>query len=96
MELDIEKLSVLARIKLGADEKKKLRNEFAAILDYISALKKVDIDSISDIEAGRTTELKNIMREDIESNKPGEFSDDLLNSAPSVENGYIKVKNILG
>lgn len=96
MELDIEKLSVLARIKLDASEKRKLRDEFAAILDYISTLKKADISSISDIEAGRTTELENIMREDEAENKPGEFSEDLLKSAPSVENGYIKVKKILG
>jgi aspartyl-tRNA(Asn)/glutamyl-tRNA(Gln) amidotransferase subunit C len=93
--VDVEKLALLARIKLTSQEEKKLQKEFEAILNYVSILKKNDVTGIGDQEAGRTTELENITREDTNGNKQGEFSDDLLKSAPSVEDGYIKVKHIL-
>lgn len=93
--VDVEKLAILARIKFSFQEKEKLQKEFEAILNYVSILKKIDVSGVSDQEAGRTTELENITREDTNGNKPGEFSDDLLKSAPSVEDGYIKVKHIL-
>ncbi len=94
--VDVEKLALLARIKLGSKEKETLQKEFEAILDYISKLKEVDVSGTGDREASRTTELENVMREDEKSHEPGEFSDDLLNVAPAVEKGYVKVKRVLG
>lgn len=96
MEVDIEKLALLARIKLTPKEKNKLQKEFEDILDYISKLKETDISKIDDKEIGKTTELENIMRNDENPHEAGEFSEDLLKEAPSVENGYVKVKHILG
>ncbi len=95
MEIDIDKLALLARIKLDSKEKGNLQKEFEDILNYISKLKKVDIKDIDEGEAGKTTELENIMREDEESHKAGEFSKDLLKEAPSTEKNFIKVKRIL-
>ncbi|MBU2109435.1 Asp-tRNA(Asn)/Glu-tRNA(Gln) amidotransferase subunit GatC [Patescibacteria group bacterium] len=83
VKIDIEKLALLARIKLTPKEKERLQKEFEDILNYISKLKEVDVSEISDEEAGRTTDLKNVMREDENSHKPAEFK------------GYIKVKHIL-
>lgn len=100
--VDVEKLAILARIELTSKEKKRLQKEFEAVLNYVSILKKIDVGGVSDQEAGRTTESENIMREDADGNKPGEFSADLIKGglpagrqAPSVEGGYIKVKHIL-
>ncbi len=95
MKVDIEKLALLARIKLAPEEKNKLQKEFEGILGYISKLKEVDTDKISDQEAGKTTELENVMRKDKDSYKPEEFSENLLKEAPVVEKGYIKVKHVL-
>lgn len=95
MKIDIEKLALLARIKLTPKEKEKFQSEFAGILDYVSQLKKVDTRSMDDKEAGRTNELENVMRDDVSPNEPGGFSDILLKEAPSTKNGYIKVKHIL-
>lgn len=83
MKPDIEKLALLARIKLTPKEKEKLQKEFEAILDYISKLKEVDVSGINDEEVDRTTDLKNVMREDENFHKPAESK------------GYIKVKHIL-
>lgn len=101
--VDIERLALLARVKLKSQEKSKLQKEFEDILDYISKLKEADISRIGDKEIGKTTELENITRDDENPHEAGKFSEDLLKEglpagrqAPSVENGYVKVKHILG
>lgn len=93
--IDIEKLALLARIKLTPAEKEKLQKEFKKILDYVSQLKKVDIRNVTDNEANKTTNLENIMREDQNGYEAGQFSEKLLKEVPSVEKGYVKVKHIL-
>lgn len=95
-KVDVDKLALLARIKLDSKEKETLQKEFEAILDYISKLKEVDVDEIGDREAARTTNLESVMREDESSHEPGEFSDILLDAAPAVEKGFVKVKSVLG
>ncbi len=94
MEIDIERLALLARIKLTFKEKEKLQKEFGVILDYISQLKEIDISKIDDMEAGKTVDLENVMREDENPHKTGQFSEELLKEAPSTSKGYIKVKHV--
>jgi len=93
--VDIEKLALLARIKLTPLEKEKLQKEFKKILDYISELKKADIRNVTNNEASKTTNLENVMREDENGYEAGQFSEKLLKEAPSVEKGYVRVKHIL-
>ena len=89
--IDIEKLALLARIRLTPAEKEKLEKEFKGILDYISQLKKVDVRNVGDDETSKI----NVMREDDNPNEPGTCSEKLLKEVPSVEKGYVKVKHIL-
>jgi aspartyl-tRNA(Asn)/glutamyl-tRNA(Gln) amidotransferase subunit C len=93
--VDVEKLALLARIKLTPQEKEKPEKDFKNILDYVSRLKKVDVRNISDRDAGKTVDLENITREDSNGYEPGAFSEKLLKEAPLVEKGYVKVKHIL-
>ena len=90
--MDVEKLALLARIKLDSQEKDKLQKEFEGILDYVSKLKEMNVGDVGAAEAGAG---KNVFRGDENPHKPGEFSEDLLKEAPLVEKGYIKVKHIL-
>ncbi len=94
-KIDIEKLALLARIKLAPKEKEKLQKEFEEILNYVSKLKEIDIEGIGDKEASETINLENVMRDDENFHKAGEFSEDLLKEVPLVEKGCIKVKHIL-
>ncbi len=94
---DIEKMALLARIKLDQNEKTKFQKEFEAILNYISKLKEVNIEKIE--EEKRV--LENVMREDANPHQPAEFSKDLLKQAmttsrqaPSIEKNYVKVKHV--
>lgn len=95
MKLALEKLALLARIKLAPKEKEKLQKEFEAILNYVSKLKEVDVEGIGDKEASETINLENVMRDDENFHKAGEFSEDLLKEMPRAEKGYAKVKHIL-
>lgn len=83
-KVDIDKLALLARIKLSEKEKEKLQKEFGEILEYVSKLKEVDVSGISEAEAGKIMDLENVTREDESAHKP------------MMKSGYVKVKHILG
>lgn len=96
MKFDIEKLALLARIKLVSKEKNMFQKEFEAILGYVSKLKDVNEEEFpSRADQPLAERIKNIMREDKDYHQPGEFSEDLLKEAPIVERDYVKVKHIL-
>jgi len=100
--IDIEKLALLARIKLVPDEKERIQNEFEEILGYISKLQNLsrsageaDIDEESVDKTAKISGVENITREDDDPHQVGAFSKDLLKVAPTNEKGYVKVKQIL-
>ncbi|MFA4890503.1 MAG: hypothetical protein WC587_02650 [Candidatus Paceibacterota bacterium] len=82
-KIDIDKLALLARIKLSEKEKEKFQKEFGAILDYVSLLEKADIGEMGDKEINMTKGVKNITREDESPHRP------------TMEGGHVKVKHIL-
>lgn len=95
---DIENLANLCRIELSENEKLELLGEMDSILGFVDQIQKVETGDLkvgTCLPAGRTGELRNIMRKDENPYIGGEFSDDLLAEAPEVQDGYIKVKKIL-
>lgn len=87
---DIQNLAELARIEISESEAESLTSEMDSILSYIGQTK----DAIGDVEK-KVPELHNVMREDVPTNKPREYSESLLANAPSREGNYFKVKKIL-
>lgn len=82
-KVDIDKLALLARIKLTEKEKEKFQKEFRAILDYVSQLEKAETSEISDEEISIAKGAVNVIREDTSSHGP-------------MEGGvHVKVKHIL-
>lgn len=98
MNVDIEKLANLARIRLNESEKEKLQKEFEAILGYFDLLKEADVSGVDlegKLEAVESGGKKaNQLREDGDLRESDEFSEELLKSAPSVKDGYVKVKHV--
>ena len=88
--MEIEKLAKLARINLSSEEKKKLQKEFEAILGYISILKEADTGETA---AGKT-EMANILRKDENESEKNAEPKNLIEMAPFVEDGYVKVKHV--
>lgn len=87
---DIAKLGELAKIEIKPEEIEGFKKDFESILGYINQIESVDLGDVSP-----TYLTENVTRADVVKNNPGEFSGDLLSSAPNTENGFIKVKKIL-
>lgn len=92
---DVEHIAKLARLKLSAEEKKKMEKELSRILDFVEQLNEVDTKDVKPLTGG--TELKDAMRPD------GQLSQDLLNesaqllqAAPEKEGNWVKVKEVFG
>ena len=59
---DVEKVALLARLKLSDDERSRLRVQLADVLDYIRVLNEVDTDSVEPM--AHAVDVVNVLRED--------------------------------
>ena len=90
---EIEHLASLARIRLTEDEIKRLPEELSSIVSYVSV--------VSDIAADEADALPtvgaryNVFRKDEVTNKPDEFTEDILREMPKTEGRMMSVKKIL-
>lgn len=87
---DIKDLADLARIEVSDAEAEGLTSQIDSILGYVGQIK----DSTGDVERV-IPKLRNVMRPDVVTNSDGEYTEKLLNNAPSREGKYLKVKKIL-
>lgn len=97
MELeDIKKLAILARVDMDEEEMKKIGDSFGPILSYVGQIKEVSESLDRDNQYQEVPdEPINVFREDIATNKRGEFTDKILSEMPDTESGFLKVKQIL-
>ncbi len=87
---DIEKLAKLSRLSLKEEEKEGFLNDFNSILGYVS-----EIDSIvAELPLKKDEEPRNVMREDGEPHESGINTEGILSNAPSVQDGFVKVKQV--
>ncbi len=96
MELEeIKKLAKLARIDMSEKEMIGMAKDFDSILAYVGQVQKA-AKLIKDSESLNSGEiLENVMREDVSTEKPGEFSDQIIEEMPDSEDRFLKVKQIL-
>ena len=86
-------LAKLARIEIGDKEAGSLSGEFKIILDYVGEVKSTKASPLVSDFQGET--LNNVMREDAEPHESGLYTKQILEQAPAMEGGYLKVKKIL-
>ena len=61
-EIDVRQVARLARLELSADEAERFGRELGSVLEFVEALKRVDV---SDVEpTAHTAELINVFRAD--------------------------------
>lgn len=89
--VEIEKFAALARLELDETEKKKIRTDVEAILEYVKQVQDISVGN----GAPEKTGLVNMTREDEKPHKSGIFTETLLSAAPEREGDYVKVKKIL-
>lgn len=86
---EVDRIAKLARLKFSDEEKQKLQQELSSILGYVEQVKEV----ASNVEETIDLEAANIMRDDAA--EESMIQDQLVASAPSSEQGFIKVKSVL-
>lgn len=88
---EIKHLADLARIEAPENELDRLTSQIDSILNYVGQINKAVSGEIKK-EAG---DLRNIMRSDMVTVEPGEYTEAILANAPQKEGKYFKVKKIL-
>lgn len=88
---DIQHLASLARIELDEAEAQHLTTEIDSILGYVGQIKATGTENVPHVPA-----LHNVMRDDVPTNTAGQYTEALLDNAPSRDGDYLKVKKILG
>ncbi len=88
---DIKHLAALSRLRLDDDELGKLEEELSSIVEYVSI-----VNDIAGEEASPEVGVRyNIFRKDEVTNKPDQFTDDILREMPKTDGRYMEVKKIL-
>lgn len=88
---EVEHVANLARLEFNEEEKHKLAQQLAKILDYIDQLNKLDT---TDVEpTSHVIPVKNVVRPDVV--KPSLSKEEALSNAPSDVNGLFEVPKII-
>lgn len=90
---EIERIAKLARLNLKEEELEGFSKDLSSIIDYIDILNEVNVKGVEPLS--HIHDIKNVMREDIRANQSQEVINQLIESAPDKESGFVKVKAIL-
>ncbi len=90
---DILKLARLARLNLTDEEVEEYSAELSEILQYVEQLGSIDVSGLK--PTNQITGLVNVMRED-DIKDYGYAPEDLRHNLPDQQDGYIKVKRMIG
>lgn len=88
---DVEKVAVLARLKLSEKEIEEMTSQLNEILEYFEKLKELDTEGVEPLS--HVLPLKNVYREDRV--KPSLSQEDLLSNAPEKGHGHFKVPRVI-
>jgi aspartyl-tRNA(Asn)/glutamyl-tRNA(Gln) amidotransferase subunit C len=90
---DIEHLASLARIRLTEDEMERLPEELSSIVEYVSVVSDIAADEADAVP--QVGVRHNIFRKDEVTNKPDQYTEDIMAEMPYTEGRFMSVKKIL-
>ena len=88
---DVQRVAMLARLKLTPEEKERLTEQLGNILQYVGKLNQLDTSGVEPFT--HSADITITMRDDIVTNEPS--SEPLLANAPAQENNFFKVPKII-
>jgi len=88
----VRRVALLSRLSLTDGELLEYSSQLASILTYISKLNEIDTKDVPPTSHALST-LKNVYREDLL--KPSLTTEEALQNAPSKEDGFFKVPQII-
>jgi len=91
MDFDVKRYAELARVRLSAEETKKLGGDLQKVLDHFTELQGLNTEKVKPMTGG--TSLKNIFREDKIISEDGDEIK-TKESFPETKDGYLKVPKV--
>lgn len=91
---DVKKLAELSRLALTDAEVEKLRGEIDSILAYVDAIQKISLPE--GVAASPHLDLQNVLRADENPIPGGTYTKEINDQFPDSEDGYLRVRKILG
>lgn len=88
---EVQRIAVLARLRLTPEEEASLTEDLDAILGYMKKLNQVITDGVQPF--GQTSDHVNVFRDDRVTNRPN--ADALLANAPERDATFFKVPKII-
>ena len=88
---DVEKIAILARLELTAEEKSQYREQLSAVLDYVAMLDDLDLTGI--VPSAHAIAQTNVMRED--KVEPSLTLDEVLFNAPAQAQNQFHIQSVL-
>lgn len=89
---DIEHLARLSRIAVTPSEVEALQGEISSILEYVSTIQVMAGTTLTEKVPGA---VSNVMRADVVTNEPGEYTEAIMRELPARAGEFMKVKKIL-
>jgi aspartyl-tRNA(Asn)/glutamyl-tRNA(Gln) amidotransferase subunit C len=89
---DVVHVARLARLDLAADERQRLLDELAAVLDHFADIDALDLAAVEPMT--QPYPLSNVLRADVV--RPTLDPSEVLSAAPAAEDGRFRVPSILG
>ncbi len=90
---EVKRLAELAKIGLSDEEAAQMSVELGQIVEFVEQLQKVDVKAVEPTD--QVTGLVDVWREDKIRTKSID-RETLLQNAPEQQDGYIKVRRVLG
>ena len=88
---DVEKVAVLARLKLNEQEIEEMTSQLNEILEYFEKLQELDTEDVEPLS--HILPMKNVYRED--KVQPSLSQEEILMNAPEKGHGHFKVPRII-
>lgn len=89
---EVERVALLARLKLAPEEIEKMRAQLSNILEYIDILSEVDVTDVP--ATAQVTDMVNVFRAD--QPRPSLNPEDVVANAPIQRDGMFVVKTVFG
>lgn len=90
---EVQHIAELARLGMAEADIERFQKDLSSVLEYVEKLKKVDVSKT--MPTSHPFEIENATRPDAENPKSKTQNLKLLELAPEIKEGYIKVKSIL-
>ncbi|MCU0874747.1 MAG: Asp-tRNA(Asn)/Glu-tRNA(Gln) amidotransferase subunit GatC [Pirellulaceae bacterium] len=89
---DVEKISLLGRLRFGADELEQMTAQLAQIVGYVDQLSELDTSAVAPM--AHAVEIANVFADDMD--RPSVDRESILANAPKRDDECYRVPAVLG